>query len=169
MFAQMCALAKPCRTGCPNTYHVPDIVRAKGVTCATYSSWLERQALNCKHRDPVGCRQGIEVYRAAINAAVVRSAGFDEYTGEPLEWNRLNQAMPEGVGRRRHRIRGRYPSVDHYQGLGVVQYRICSGTVNAAKGALDHQQFVEMCRRVVAHHTHWGTAEAGAGNRQPRS
>lgn len=154
----MCAPAKPCTDGCCSTHHVPEFVRARGISCARYSAWLSRQALTCKQRDPLERRQPIVAYRDAIHKAVLRSGGRDEYTGDPLEWNRLNHARPTTGGRRSHRIKGHYPSVDHYQGTGVLSYRICSGEVNFAKGALDHQQFVAMCRKVAAHHEGWGKA-----------
>ena len=58
--------------------------------------------------------------------------------------------------RRQHLKRHSYPSVDHYQGLGKLNYRICSGVTNLAKGPMDHQRFVALCRKVAAHHQGWG-------------
>ena len=102
----------------------------------------------------------MEDYREAIHKAVVKSAGTDCYTGEPLEWNRLNHDRPKGGGQHNHRIRGHYPTVDHYHGRGRLEFRICSGSVNYAKGALAHQQFVELCRKVAQHHRGWGKSQA---------
>lgn len=147
--------AKPCPPDCDGIHHVPESVRQHGISCIRYNSWVDRQARTCKRRDAADRRQPIEVYREAIHKAVLRSSGLDEYTGEALEWNRLNHERPAGPGRRPRRINGRYPSVDHYQGPNVVTYRICAGTVNFAKGALDHRQFVSLCRMVVAHHEGW--------------
>lgn len=155
----MCHPAKPCTADCAGTYHVPDFVRLAGVPCRRYVAWLNCQAEACKRRDDITGRHLKDVYRAAIHKAVVRSAGLDDYTGEPLEWNRLNHERVRRPGRRSHRINGRYPSVDHYQGTNVLSYRICAGTVNFAKGALDHQQFVALCRKVAAYHTGWGKPE----------
>ena len=150
--------AKPCPADCPSPRHVPDSVRVKGVCCARYGEWLERQAQNCKQRDPKDMRRPIEEYREAIHKSVEKSKGLDCYTGDPLEWNRLNHEKPQGGGQHNHRIAGRYPTVDHYFGRGRLDYRICAGSVNHAKGALDHQQFVELCRKVTKHHKGWGKA-----------
>ncbi|NVD45183.1 hypothetical protein [Qipengyuania atrilutea] len=154
----MSAPAKTCATACLSPYHVPDAVRLKGIGCARYGEWLERQAQNCKRRDPVEHRRDIEEYRQAIHKAVEKSSGVDCYTGEPLEWNRLNHDRPKGGGQHNHRIMGHYPTVDHYYGTGRLEYRICCGSVNHAKGALDHQQFVELCRKVARRHEGWGKA-----------
>ena len=152
----MSAPAKPCNNSCGSSRHVPDSVRSKGIGCQRYNEWLERQAQNCRNRDTRGLRQPIDQYREAIHRAVLKSNGLDCYTGEELEWNRLNHDKPVGGGQRNHRIMGRYPSVDHYYGTDRLEYRICAGSVNHAKGALDHQQFVELCRKVVQHHEQWG-------------
>ena len=152
----MTAPAKACSVDCPSARHVPDSVRQKGIGCARYGDWLERQSQNCRKRDSTDQRKPIEEYREAIHQAVIKSKGLDYYTGQPLEWNRLNHDKPEGGGQRNHRITGRYPSIDHYRGINQLDYRICAGSVNHAKGALDHQQFVELCRHVVEHHRDWG-------------
>ena len=152
----MSAPAKACVNNCPSSRHVPDIVRNLGIGCQRYVEWLERQAQNCRTRDSKGARRPIDEYREAIHKAVLKSNGVDYYTGEPLEWNRLNHDKPMGGGQHNHRIRGRYPSVDHYHGVDRLQYRICAGSVNHAKGALSHQQFVTLCRKVAQHHSEWG-------------
>ena len=152
----MTAPAKPCQADCPSVFHVPESVRLKGVCCQRYREWLERQAQNCKCRDQKSERRPIDAYRQAIHKAVGKSDGLDCYTGDALEWNRLNHEKPAVGGQHNHRIMGRYPSVDHYQGTGRLDFRICSGSVNHAKGALDHQQFVDLCRKVVKRHEGWG-------------
>lgn len=148
-----------CNNDCAFDLHVPAEVRSKGTNCTRYNQWLQAQATSCRARDrgAIEPRPPLSDYRTAIHLAVVRSRGLDEYTGEPLEWNRLNHERPIAGGRKNHRTRGRWPSVDHYHGTGKLNYRICSGQVNNAKGPLDHQQFVELCRKVATNHVGWGT------------
>ena len=97
----------------------------------------------------------ISEYRLAIHRAVEQSKGRDFYTGEDLEWYLLNNQKPATPGRRGHLQRSRYPSVDHYHGPNRPTYKIYGGIVNHAKGALDHQQFVRLCRKVAKHHENW--------------
>ena len=126
--------------------------------CARYNAWLGNQARNCRDRDRgfVSPLPGIGKYRTAIHNAVERSNGEDAYTGEDLKWNLLNTEPPSGPGRKKHCRRGKRPSVDHYHGVGKMDYRICAGTVNYAKGSLCHQEFVRLCRLVAAKHEGWG-------------
>ena len=147
-----------CTNECTFQFHAPSEVWAKGTNCIHYNKWLNAQASSCRARDRalIDPRPSLSDYRRVIHLAVQRSRGLDEYTGEPIEWNRLNHERPMAGGRKGHRLRGRWPSVDHYHGTGKLNYRICSGQVNLAKGPLDHQQFVEMCRKVANNHMGWG-------------
>ena len=138
-----------CSADCNANFHPPAEVRVKGIGCARYNAWLDKQSTSCKQRASAEKRQPISVYRQAIHSAVERSRGLDEWTGEELEWNRLNNEKSTTPGRRGHIQRARYPSVDHFLGCDSLDFRICSGVVNHAKGALDPQQFVAMCRKVV--------------------
>ncbi len=49
--------------------------------------------------------------------------------------------------------------MDHFTGVDLPDFRICSGLVNGAKGALPHNQFIDLCRLVVA----WENEVAAAG------
>ena len=148
-----------CSVDCNFDFHAPLEVRDKGTNCVRYNAWLSAQATSCRARDrgKVDPLPPLSEYRRFIHAAVIRSKGLDEYTGEPIEWNRINHQRPSAGGRKKHITRGRWPSVDHYQGTGKLNYRICSGLTNLAKGPLDHQQFVELCRKVAKKHSGWGT------------
>lgn len=65
-------------------------------------------------------------------------------------------------GRRQHLKQCSYPSGDHYHGPRKLNYRICSGVTNLAKGAMDHRRFVALCRKVAAAHEGWGIKEIEA-------
>ena len=139
-----------CGETCAHPYPAPAFVRALKVPCARYGEWLEKQAQSCRLRDKREGKPGIEEYRKRIHQAVLASEGRDFYTGEPLEWNRLNHVLPLSGGRKRHLQRGHYPSVDHYTGTSCLDFRLCSALVNHAKGPLSHQQFLELCQKVVS-------------------
>lgn len=139
-----------CGEACEHPYPAPDFVRALNVPCARYAEWLEKQAQSCRQRDARPNKPAIDAYRERIHKAVLISAGRDFYTGDMLEWNRLNHDLPLTGGRRRHLQRGQYPSVDHYTGTNSMDFRICSALVNHAKGPMSHQQFLKLCQKVVS-------------------
>ena len=87
--------------------------------------------------------------KARLHRALIQSCGLDLYTGEALAWHLLNGKKSTKPGRQAHCRRGRWPSVDHFSGVESPDFRICSGLVNAAKGALSHAHFVALCRRVT--------------------
>ena len=109
-----------CGETCEHPYPAPDFVRALNVPCARYAEWLEKQAQSCRQRDARPQKPGIDAYRERIHKAVLCSEGRDFYTGELLEWNRLNHDLPLTGGRRRHLQRG--PLYRHEQhGLPHLQ------------------------------------------------
>ena len=128
------------------------------VTREVYVRWLRRKAATHLRRDR---KRGNSVadgaaYRRAIHAAVTRSVGRDEYTGQPLRWDLISQYdNDESATTRRDYKRQFYdlPSVDHVgDGLGAPDFAICSWRVNEAKHDQTYDEFIEMCRAVLAHH-----------------
>lgn len=139
------------QSDCRCEFHPPAFVERDGVSCSTYSTWLDRLALSAHRRLPVPRKwQPAEVKRR-LHKAVHRSGGVDFYTGEPILWRFLSDPPSTSAGRAEHCRRGLWPSVDHYTGTKALDFRICSGQVNVSKGALSHQHFVALCRRVVDH------------------
>jgi hypothetical protein len=63
------------------------------------------------------------------------------------------------------------PSVDHVgDGLGAPDFRICAWRTNDAKTDLSHEEFVSLCRAVVAHYDADAQARGygnGAGTSRP--
>lgn len=135
---------------CSFVHHAPAFVLAVHVCCERYNRWLSHQAESCRRRD-LGWnkRPGLSEYKRVIHKKVVESAGSDFYTGLPIRWDLLNNQRATSLGRAAHRRRGRYSSVDHYKGVHCLDYRICTGQVNHAKGALTHDGFVDLCRHIV--------------------
>ena len=82
------------------------------------------------------------------------SKGKDFYTGGRLNWSLLSKydnrdAHENGVLYMRKFVS--MPSVDHYDGRGKLDFRICSWIVNDSKSHLSHADYVKLCKKVVSH------------------
>jgi len=131
-----------------------------GVTSPeAYERWLGRKAMAHVKRDRArghsadGTKRSL--YKGAIHAAVVLSGGRDAYTGEQLHWHLISKYNNDESKLGRHVYKAQFallPSVDHV-GAGATEasFRICAWRTNDAKNDLSVVEFVEICRRVVAH------------------
>src|SRR5262249_16827174 len=94
-------------------------------------------------------------YKTAIHQAVVSSSGYDDYTGEKLDWSlvcRYDNIRSKENGREYKASFALLPTVDHVgDGLGKADFKICAWRTNGAKTDLTHSQFIELCARVMAH------------------
>ena len=137
-------------------YPLPDFLVSR-VTPEAYYKWLNRRALAHVKRDRKRGHANAtrEAYIAAIHSAVLKSAGFDAYTGEALAWELIstydNAASKEG--RRRYKKSfWNLPSVDHVgDDLTAGDFRICSWRTNDCKNDLSDEELVEFCKVVLAH------------------
>ena len=73
-------------------YELPSFL-AGIVTQAVYDKWLRAKSQAHFKRDKKRGNQAItnESYKIAIHRAVVDSKGFDEYTGETLDWKLIGK------------------------------------------------------------------------------
>lgn len=131
-----------------------------GVTTEdAYEHWLGRKASAHVKRDRARGRTGDWVtrslYKEAIHAAVVLSGGRDAYTGEELDWHLISKYDNDESKLGRHAYKAQFallPSVDHLDaGASEASFRICAWRTNDAKNDLTTADFVELCRRVIAH------------------
>ena len=137
-------------------YQLPNFL-AEDLTQAVYQRWLDHIASAHVKRDRK--RGNIDAMRAAymiaMHAAVIESGGFDHYTGERLHLSLVSVYSNEEskAGGRTYKAGfGLAPSIDHVgDGLGEANFKICARRTNDAKSALSHDEFVALCRRVVAH------------------
>jgi hypothetical protein len=141
----------------PLKYLRPDFAAVK-VTQKRYEKWLHGRAVAHVRRDR---RRGnptatTKVYKTEIHGAVLHSGGLDHYTGESLDWSllgRYSNAEAKARGRRYKATLALLPSVDHVgDGLGEADFKLCAWRTNDSKSDLTHDEFVALCRRVVAHH-----------------
>jgi hypothetical protein len=125
---------------------------------AAYRGWLHRKAQAHVKRDRR--RFGHEscsgaLYRDLIHQAVCNGGDHDHYTGAALDWTLIStfdNAEAE-AGKSEYLAKfAHLPTVDHTKAAdGRLKFVICSWKVNDAKSHLSEQQFVALCREVVAH------------------
>ena len=143
----------------PKRYALPECLAGK-MTEMAYERWLRRKAAGCLKRDRQRCAWPItgEAYRLQIHEAVKRSGAVDHYTGEELRWDLLSRYSNEESKSGRSKYKAQFallPTVDHVPGAdGRYDFVICAWRTNDAKNDLTHDEFIELCRRVIAHHEH---------------
>lgn len=124
-----------------------------------YERWLGRKAMAHVKRDRARGHSADSatrsLYKEAIHAAVLLSGGRDAYTGEQLHWHLISRYKNDESKLGRHAYKTQFallPSVDHVAaGATEASFRICAWRTNDAKNDLSLSEFVELCRRVVAH------------------
>lgn len=135
-------------------YAVPQLL---GIQQETYLRWLRRKAATHVKRDRKRAEHTItgEIYRLAIHAAVADHGTHDFYTGEVLDWSLVSRYDNEQskVGRSKYKATfALLPTVDHVvRPDGKWDFVICAWRTNDAKNDLDHSEFLDLCRRVIAH------------------
>ena len=140
-------------------YALPDFLVGR-TDETTYVRWLRRKAAAHLKRDRKRCDHEItgQQYRLLIHDAVKRSDGRDHYTGEELRWELLSTYCNETSKAERSAYKATMallPTVDHVPGAdGRYDFVICGWRTNDSKNDLSHDEFIELCRRVIAHHEH---------------
>lgn len=134
-------------------YPTPDFflpVEAK--TGRTYAQWLTRRAraLRDHDRDAGNHVHVLAHYRKAIDTALRRSGGIDEYNGKPIDWLLAFENRNGAIGGKRRRSFAAAPSIDHVTGGGLT-VAVCRDETNTAKGCMTTKTFYEFCAAVVAH------------------
>lgn len=126
------------------------------ITREAYVRWLQRKAAAHVRRDRKRDNPSASVseYKRAIHSAVCASGGSDSYTGEQLDWHLISTYNNEESkqGRRGYKAKlALLPTVDHIgDGTGPADFKICAWRTNDAKGDLTFEEFLILCRRVLA-------------------
>jgi len=137
-------------------YEIPRFL-SREIDQKIFEKWLRRKAQAHVVRDrDRGYQAAIgEVYRGLIYDAVKSSRGYDAYTGERLAWAQVSKFRNEEAKTRGHGYRREFalvPTVDHYNpGVWPPEFRICSMRTNDAKSSMTEEEFLSLCRRVIAH------------------
>jgi hypothetical protein len=128
------------------------------VSSTKYTRWLHGKAAAHVRRDKKRGNPNatVPIYQLAIHQAVLDSGGRDHYTGELLDWSLISSYdnAQSKAGRRTYKAGfALLPTIDHVgNGLGKADFKVCAWRTNDAKSDLAHDEFVALCRRVVAHH-----------------
>jgi hypothetical protein len=129
------------------------------ISSDVYSHWLSRKASAHARRDQKRFSNNWTSgggYRDAIHKAVLASEGRDYYTGEPLDWTLLSTYNNESSKAGKHAYKAQFallPTVDHERADDPkTEFRICAWRTNDAKHDLSLEQFVDLCKLIVARH-----------------
>src|ERR1700730_4117755 len=99
---------------------------------SAYVRWLSRKAIAHVKRDRKRQHTAAtrEAYMVAIHKAVLQSGGLDDYTGEPLAWEKIStydNAKSKAGKRDYKKSFWDLPTVDHYgDDITANAFRICS-------------------------------------------
>ena len=127
------------------------------ITQEAYIRWLRRKAAAHVKRDRKRRDHDIngEEYRHKIHAAVSDHGTHDYYTGERLDWSLISTYSNEESRDGRSRYKAGFamlPTVDHIPGAeGRDDFVICGWRTNDAKNDMLYEEFLELCRKVIAH------------------
>lgn len=141
----------------PTRYSLPECLEGRADPAA-YERWLRRKAAAHLKRDRKRCNWQItgEEYRLQIHEAVKRCGARDHYTGEELRWDLLSKYSNDESKAGRSAYKAEFallPTADHVPGAdGKYDFVICAWRTNDAKNDLSHDEFVDLCRKVIAHH-----------------
>jgi hypothetical protein len=139
------------------SYEFPPFLNGR-VTKQKYNTWLAHKAKAHVKRDRKRLSSTVTTsdYKQKIHRAVCTSGGIDWYTGENLEWEKISTYdNDESKTHRSHYKAGLalLPTVDHVSGEGnVYDFVICGWRTNDAKNDLNLQEFLDVCRKVLARH-----------------
>ena len=139
----------------PKKHLLPHALEGK-TTQEAYSRWLSRKAAAHVKRDRLrGHLCSNSTYKDLIHHAVIECGGNDFYTGESLDWSLLSTYCNEKSKAGRHKYKAGFsllPTVDHYEASSKeASFRICAWRTNDAKNDLNETDFIDLCKRVVAH------------------
>jgi hypothetical protein len=139
-------------------YELPEFLAGR-VGRVAYIRWLQRKAAAHVKRDRKRVKHPISIaeYKAAINSAVHSSQGVDWYTGENLDWEKIstydNAASQSGRSEYKASL-ALLPTVDHVLATdGTYNFVICSWRTNVSKNDLPLNEYLILCRKVIARHT----------------
>jgi hypothetical protein len=138
-------------------YDLPGFLESR-VTVKKYRNWLSHKAAAHAKRDRKRLPTPVilSLYKQKIHDAVQASGGVDWYTGENLEWEKISTYSNDDskAGRSHYKASlALLPTADHVLGENdVYDFVICGWRTNDAKNDLNLQDFLDVCRKVVARH-----------------
>jgi len=139
---------------------------ASGCAQSKFSAWVQRKANALWKRDKKKLiaqecavpettdNEKRAEYRQAIYKAIVEmKENKCPYTGEVLCWNLIGEWENDTAAREGKEYKKKFallPTVDHRNAKPEPDFVICSWVANDAKNDLSYDDFVKLCRAVVA-------------------
>jgi hypothetical protein len=136
----------------PPLYFLPPFLEGI-LTLAQYRAWLEEKAHHLFVKDQKGNRPCVAGrtcadYKMAIHKAIWANGLLDPFTGDVMDWKSICGRKP---GKAEVQQGNMAPSVDHKDPASTnLEFEICSLMVNECKNDLNVDEFVGLCKKVVA-------------------
>jgi hypothetical protein len=142
----------------PALYFLPDFLHGV-LTLDQYRKWIEDKSHHVfvkdrKRRRPCVAGHSCADYKMAIHQAICANGPLDPFTGEEMAWNLVGVLDPDKAREDKNIFMKKYgllPSIDHTNPAAIeLDFEVCSLLVNACKNNLTADEFVGMCKKVVA-------------------
>ena len=121
-----------------------------GVDKRKYNRWLNnRVTSHCRRFNDIDR----EKCKREIHQAVIKSQGKDAYTDEELKWTLIGEYKNEESRKQGREYKKQFaplPTVDHNWEKGTCEFKICSWRTNDAKNDLSYNDFLELCKGIIA-------------------
>ena len=140
-------------------YHLPGFLTGR-IKESLYDSWLNERANTLRQRDlkrkkPYALVTTKGMYKEKIHAAVLDAGQYDPFTGDLLQWEFISSWDSKKAKAGGDDYKNKFllmPTVDHKDPKADrLEFEIVSWLVNDCKSGLSPEQFVDLCRRIVAH------------------
>lgn len=140
-------------------YHLPDFLKGR-ISERVYDSWLNERANTLRQRDikkkrPYAVATTKGMYKEKIHKAVVDAGQYDRYTGDELQWELISTWDSEKAKQGGDEYKDKFllmPTVDHKDPKSTtLEFEIVSWLINDCKSGLDPEQFIALCKKIVAH------------------
>ena len=145
--------------GATGIYFPPDWMNGT-VDTAKYREWLLKRAKEIRKSDlrlgrPFAKSHEVSDYRKLINDAVYANGRHDPFTGDELDWSLIKvwdsskSIDSNGTYIKKFAL---LPVVDHIDPQAAeIRFEICANQVNLCKSYLTPDEFVALCRKIVAY------------------
>jgi hypothetical protein len=145
-------------TRSPQLYFLPPFL--KGIVSErAYVRWLTRKARHLFYADrdqkrPCALHATAKIYKQLIHRAILDNGPSDPFTGEMLRWDLLSvwdDSRTKDPDQALVKKFSLLPTVDHVEPFGGVPgFEICSWYVNRCKADMTRDEFIALCKKIVA-------------------
>jgi hypothetical protein len=146
-------------------YELPPLLQGV-MSVSQFDKLLNCKADTLRKRDlklgrPYAAQFSKAAYKEKIYAAFLTSGPDDPYTGDTLRWDLLGKWNNKKEALLCEELSAReafgedfflLPTVDHIDpGSDKLEFEICSWIVNVSKSIMNREEYLALCRKVIAH------------------